>query len=188
MWKEKRNVRISYTILPPSNTSASELRRLDDLVSYQTSTSENVKTIHGISKPSSNGGQSSEREEEARCGEFDWRGKGWLAIASSHWEILGWGTEREPEAQSSQIGRGRGDASMRDEAERGISWVVTYFAKTLFTPAGIDIYSRDAKGLSGETVDGIKRGLAAVEDEGVRKLAGQLFEIKRDNGRERNDE
>lgn len=78
-------------------------------------------------------------------------------IASSHWEVLGWG-DLEGEGQ----------------------WAVTYFAKTLFTPAGIDIYAREKNGLPGEVVEGIKSALGGIGDEAVKKLAEEVFEVKRD--------
>lgn len=164
MWKSKRNVRITYTLLAPSSSPDSEPPRLDDLVSYQTLTSQKVRTIRGIDTVSGSGAKSGQGQY-TRCGEFDWRGKGWLAVASSHWEILGSG-----------------------RAGEGDMWVVTYFARTLFTPAGIDIYSRDARGLAVETVEEIKRALAGMGDESVRNLTGELFKIERDDGREGRDE
>ncbi|KIR74296.1 hypothetical protein I310_01898 [Cryptococcus deuterogattii CA1014] len=51
---------------------------------------------------------------------FDWKGKGLLFFVHSHWEVLGYGKD----------------------VEQGLEWAVTYFSKTLFTPAGIDIYVR----------------------------------------------
>jgi hypothetical protein len=48
---------------------------------------------------------------------FKWRGKGFLKIASSNWEVV-----------------------FKDE-EQG-QWAVIYFSKTLFTPEGVDIISR----------------------------------------------
>lgn len=80
-----------------------------------------------------------------------------MKIASSHWEVLGWG-----------------------DLEGGGQWAVTYFAKTLFTPAGIDIYSREKNGLPGEVVEGIKGALGGIEDKAVKKLAGEIYEVKRD--------
>lgn len=70
--------------------------------------------------------------------------------------------------------------------------MVTYFAKTVFTPAGVDIYSRRQSGLSQATLhrllnalqrlDGSKEGgESAVSDFG--RLVGQLFEVKRDDAR-----
>ena len=78
-------------------------------------------------------------------------------IASSHWAVLGYG-----------------------DLEQGQQWAVTYFAKTLFTPAGIDVYSRTKEGLSEAVMAGIKEALAAVEHTEVKSLAGELFEVKRD--------
>ena len=154
MWKNKRNVRIKYTPLDPSiPTIAKEhTDRLDDLVSYQALDKEKVETVHGVDKSSSAG--------DAR-GEWDWRGKGLLKVASSHWEILAWG----------------------EEEGTGNKWVVTEFAKTLFTPAGIDVYSRDRYGLKEETLQAIKEALASVDDEDMKKLAEQLFEIQIDDAR-----
>jgi len=70
--------------------------------------------------------------------------------------------------------------------------VVTYFAKTVFTPAGVDIYSRRQSGLSEATLHRLMNALqrlggsqegskSAVSDFG--RLVGQLFEIKRDGAR-----
>ena len=66
------------------------------------------------------------------------------------------------------------------DLEGGEQWAVTYFAKTLFTPAGIDIYSRNKWGLSKDFVEEIKRALGGLEDEDVRKLAGKVFEVARE--------
>jgi hypothetical protein len=56
--------------------------------------------------------------------------------------------------------------------------VVTYFAKTLFTPAGVDVYSRIGA-LKPETLEGIKAGLVGLGGD-VEKLVGGMFEIKMD--------
>nr|POF07097.1 hypothetical protein CFP56_31721 [Quercus suber] len=154
MWKSKRNVRIQYTPLPPSQSSipAENTDRMDDTVTYQSLDGEKVSTIHGIDKVAGNG--------ETR-GEWDWRGKGWLKVASSHWEVLGWGVE--------------------DGSDN--KWVVTIFAKTMFTPAGLDLYSRDVRGLSEVTIQQIKEGLAKVEDDDVKRMATDLFEVTIDDAR-----
>jgi hypothetical protein len=153
MWKSKRNVRIKYTPLPPSskNTPPESTDRIDDLVSYQSLTSTKLHTIAGIDSASS----------EASRGEWDWRGKGLLKIASSHWEVLGWG----------------------EEAGTGNKWVVTCFAKTLFTPAGVDFYSAGRGGLQVDTVDAVKKGLAEMDDVDIRKMASDLFELTIDGDR-----
>lgn len=151
MWKSKRNVRIAYTPLPPSAPSIAQdnTDRLDDMVTYQSLSETKVQSVHGVDKAA--GGDR---------GAWDWRGKGWLVIASSHWEVLGWGEE-----------------------EGGNKWVVTMFAKTLFTPAGLDVYSLRKEGASEETLEAIKWGLGKVDDEDVREMAGELFVVKVDDAR-----
>lgn len=153
MWKSKRNVQIKYTPLPASSDAvpAESTDRLDDLVSYQSLSSTKLSTIEGIDTASGQG-----------RGEWDWRGKGWLKIASSHWEVLGWG----------------------EEEGTGNKWVVTCFAKTLFTPAGVDFYSKDKAGLRVETVEAIKKGLAESEDGDIRKMAETVFEVTIDDARD----
>ncbi|KAJ5740162.1 hypothetical protein N7493_000034 [Penicillium malachiteum] len=49
MWKDKRNVNITYTIL---SADSSGVVKIDDLVSYQGVNSEKVKTVQGIDTPS----------------------------------------------------------------------------------------------------------------------------------------
>ena len=155
MWKGKRNVRIKYTPLEPSSPSVAKdnTDRIDDIVTSQSLKSDKVSTINGIDKAAGSG--------ETR-GEWDWRGKGWLKIASSHWEVLGWG----------------------EEEGTGNKWVMTMFAKTLFTPAGIDLYSKDRTGVSSETLGDIKEGLSEIEDPDVKKMASEIFEVTIDDARE----
>ncbi|OAG34913.1 hypothetical protein AYO21_10917 [Fonsecaea monophora] len=136
MWKNNRNVTITYTSLPQN------AEQLDDLVEYQPLTSDKHKRVEGVDTPDAN-----------TKGAYHWRGKGLLKVASSHWEILGYGEE-----------------------EGG--WVVTYFQKTLFTPAGIDIYARRRGGLSEELLEQIKTGIRAIEHHHIQKLADLIFPIK----------
>ncbi|KAK4985028.1 hypothetical protein LTR66_008303 [Elasticomyces elasticus] len=148
MWKSKRNVRIAYTPLDPSDVSIAghETDRLDDLVSYQSLSGDKVHTVHGL-------------DQASGVGAWDWRGKGLLKIASSHWEVLGWGDE--PDVPENQ-------------------WVVTYFAKTLFTPAGVDLYSRQPRRLTERTVEDITRALMDIED--LKELASEIFGVDMDEG------
>jgi hypothetical protein len=154
MWKKNRNVQITYTRIP--NTSPAQI---DDLVTYQPLNSSKVRTVHGVDKPFSVPGAGS--AQEAQSGEevaslgYHWRGKGWLMIASSQWEILGYGEEEN------ELGSERNQ------------WMVTHFAKTLFTPEGIDIYSR--QGPLGEgTVNGIRTVLKSFGGS-LSVLAEELF-------------
>jgi len=142
------------------------------VVSYQSLASDAVKTVRGVDKPFTVGSESSERDDnggnndmglagdEARASlGYNWRGKGWLMIASSKWEILGYG----------------------DEEGGANRWVVTYFAKTLFTPAGVDFYSRNGA-LKPETLESIKAGLDMLGGE-IARLASEIFEVKMDSAR-----
>lgn len=148
MWKKARNVTITYEPIANSSSSSTDnTPKLNDIVKRQGLTGDKVKSIVGIDKA-------------AGKGAWDWRGKGLLKIASSHWEVLGYGIL---------------------EAEDGEQqWMVTCFAKTLFTPVGVDIYSRKREGLSPELIGMIKGALAQVDAEDVKKLASEIFEVKSD--------
>lgn len=138
MWKSSRNVRITYTPLPKNP------EMLDDLVEYQSLSGEKLKSVHGIDTPN-----------RTFPGSYDWRGKGWLRIASSHWEVLGYGPE-----------------------EGG--WAVTYFARTLFTPAGVDVYSRIKGGLSEALLQRIQDEMKRIEDDNFKEMLPKLFTLKHD--------
>ncbi|KAG6357768.1 hypothetical protein INS49_013647 [Diaporthe citri] len=140
MWRTARNVRITYTPLPPTGGTGDSARpRVDDLVQYEkTSGKGGVKTVSGVDTAASAGS----------TGSWDWRGKGLLGFVTSHWEVLGWGERDAAEGEG--------------ERER---WAVTWFAPTLFTKEGIDLYS-DRKGgmspaLAGEILAALK-GLGAA--------------------------
>lgn len=181
MWKKSRNVQITYTPLANSGSAGGlghvSGTHLDDVVTYQAldTSKSKVSTVKGTDKPfpiadapatrglvehadTAPPPTSSSGEELASLG-YNWRGKGWLMIASSKWEILGYGDE-----------------------ETGNSWVVTYFAKTLFTPAGVDFYSRKGQ-LTSTTVEGIKEAIKGLGGD-VAKLGGEVFEVAYDGERE----
>jgi len=90
-----------------------------------------------------------------------WRGKGLLMIASSRWQFLGYHA-----------------GSPAASGESSPAWAVTYFEKTLFTPAGLDIYARTAAGLPEGLVVEIKSGLRTIGG-AVAELADQIFEVPR---------
>ena len=146
LWKDKKNVTIDYTPLAPSSSG---VVCIDDWTKYMTMSSSAVKSVHGVDTPSPN-----------NPGAFDWRGKGWLKIASSHWELLGWG-------------------AVEELGDRGV-WMVSYFQKTLFTPAGIDIYSRSERGLDEGLLKEVKATLGRLEAEDVSKLVKSMFKITSD--------
>ena len=140
LWKGKCNVTITYQMLSPDSSGT---MRMDDLVRYQAIGSEKVKTVHGVDTPT-----------PGNPGAWDWRGKGWLRIVSSHWECLGFETAADDNP-----------------------WLVTYFAKTPFTPAGIDIYSRSPAGLPQPLIDAILTTLQGLGVEEITQLAGSIFPI-----------
>ena len=123
---------------------------LDDVVEYQSKPGDRPSSVHGVSRVAHVDGL-----EPGLA--FGWRGRGWLMIASSKWEILGWGEDD------------------------GVGWVVTYFSKTIFTPAGIDVYCRDPKGLKPETLAKISKALKRIDNSGIQKLGDELFSIPADH-------
>ena len=156
MWKDNRNVRITYTELPPSNPAASSIPRLDDLVEYQPLASDKIKTVHGIDSPSGT---------DTRA--WDWRGKGWLKVVSSHWEFVDWGRA------GGGSGEGEGEGTSEGNEEE---WAVVWFEKTIFTPEGIDIFVRGKEGLREETVREIKERLGGGRH---KTMSEGLFEVTR---------
>jgi hypothetical protein len=162
MWKKSRNVRITYTPLPSTGPHGPHI---DDEVSYQAvdKSKSSVSTVRGIDKPFStitSGADTAPPEASLASLGYNWRGRGWLVIASSKWEILGYGAETGTEND----------------------WVVTYFAKTLFTPAGLDFYSRKGQ-LQSHTVEEIKGALQGLGGE-VANMASAIFEVAYDGERE----
>lgn len=185
MWRKARNVVITYTPLPNSGSAGGNGHvggtHLDDVVTYQALDKSNgakTSTVRGVDKPTVTAETQNRGvghhidtapppalpsgEELASLG-YTWRGKGWLMIASSKWEILGYGEEE---------GGAGGPGAVTNQ------WVVTYFAKTLFTPAGIDFYSRKGR-LRKSTVEGIKKSIRGLGGE-VEKLGEGIFEVAMD--------
>lgn len=83
-------------------------------------------------------------DTQSADGGWDWRGKGWLFFVSSHWELLGWGEETTSEGKTER-------------------WAVTWFAPTVFTKEGVDVYSDSEGGLSEETYGRIEEALKKMD-------------------------
>ncbi|KID76715.1 uncharacterized protein G6M90_00g071720 [Metarhizium brunneum] len=77
-------------------------------------------------------------------GGWDWRGKGWLFFVSSHWELLGWGEATNAEGKKER-------------------WAVTWFAPTMFTKEGVDVYCDSEEGLSEGTYSRIEAALKKMD-------------------------
>ncbi|GAP87921.1 hypothetical protein SAMD00023353_1600780 [Rosellinia necatrix] len=137
MWGSAQNVRITYTPRQPAAGADGNGPAVNDnLVEYENKGGRGgVKRVLGVEKP-----------DPAVPGAWNWRGRGLLMIASSHWEVLGWG-ERP-------LAGGEGGV------ER---WAVTWFAPTLFTEEGLDLYSDRREGLSKRTADDILAALKRLE-------------------------
>lgn len=131
MWRSARNVRITYKPLDAPDAAA----QLDDHVQYEKASNGAYKEVRGIDK-----------QDPTTPGAWNWRGRGWLRIASSHWEVLGWG--ERPLADGTGVER----------------WAVTWFAKTLFTPEGVDVYSDRPEGLTEPTQETIMAALRSLQD------------------------
>ncbi|KAF3917728.1 hypothetical protein ABW20_dc0101028 [Dactylellina cionopaga] len=153
MWKSAKNITIIYTAIPDTSD-------IDDIIHYNPrSTAEGaepvVKSIHGVDYPL--GSTPTDLS-------YKWRGKGWLFIATSRWQVVGYGGA---------------DVKEVDGVVEGVEWVVTYFEKSLFTPAGVDIMTVEKGGVSEETRKGIDEGLKACGGV-LEELQPQMFEIPRD--------
>ncbi|KAH6851175.1 hypothetical protein B0I37DRAFT_373371, partial [Chaetomium sp. MPI-CAGE-AT-0009] len=137
MWRTAQNVRITYGALPsPSPTPANnnnQRARVSDTVEYEALSGRGgVKRIAGVDTAAAAGDTAV----------WDWRGSGWLFFVSSHWEVLGWGERVVPVPVPVQGGAG---TETETETER---WVVTWFAPTVFTAEGVDVYSDRRGGAS----------------------------------------
>ncbi|KAG8162976.1 hypothetical protein KVR01_007454 [Diaporthe batatas] len=156
MWRTARNVRITYSPLPADPAGRA---RIDDLVQYEKKTSGKaaVKTVQGVDTCSSPG--------EAGTASWDWRGKGLLAFVTSHWEVVGWG-ERDAAG-----GEGEGGGKER--------WAVTWFAPTLFTKEGVDLYSDRKGGMSPALAADILAALKGLGAEPlVRMVEADMKEVE----------
>ncbi|KAL2069970.1 hypothetical protein VTL71DRAFT_14650 [Oculimacula yallundae] len=157
MWRKAKNVRITYKLLAPSSPNAAEQ---DTLLDDEVSSEPTSKTF--LPQPKSIRGVDTPDHSVSGGGAWNWRGRGWLRIASSHWEILGWGEWEGSDGQRE-------------------CWVLTWFEKSLFTPMGVDLYSDRKGGGSMGLVEEVRRVLESGEaGEGVRKLCVEgegLFKV-----------
>ena len=90
-------------------------------------------------------------------GRFKWRGNGLLFIASSEWQVLG--------------------CNLSDAGDSH-AWAVTYFEKTLFTPAGLDIYARSVQGVPEPLLKEILEGIKGLGGD-VASLSETFFQVER---------
>ena len=151
------------------STGVSTVRGIDTAVlkpMAATAASTSAVSVPGAEKETTGTAEMTEMTEQMR---WRWKGTGLLTRwFSSEWEVLGFGVDEEDD-----VGGGGGDG-----ADARNYWMVTYFSKTLVTPAGIDVLSRKTEGLTEKTVKRIREALKEVQDEDVRRLEGIIFEVE----------
>ncbi|KAK3392466.1 hypothetical protein B0T20DRAFT_56748 [Sordaria brevicollis] len=156
MWRSARNVRITYRPLPATKDG---IPKIDDLVEYENlSGSGSVKSVSGVDT-----GNWSLSNIDNDTTSWDWRGSGLLFFVSSHWEILGWG-------------------EIKDEVTGEVKerWVVTWFAPTLFTKEGVDVYSDRREGGSREVVEEVLAKLKEMVEEAGEGARGLREMVEKD--------
>ncbi|KAI0829689.1 hypothetical protein BC628DRAFT_1358227 [Trametes gibbosa] len=156
LWKDKKDVTLTYVMKPPSKEV-----QFEDIVEYRAATAaataspSRITGVDTLIAPASAAHTPAGQHAQTR---FKWRGRGWLVVATSRWQVLG--------------------CSADVSAENPHAWAVTYFEKTLFTPPGLDVYARTAAGLPEALVEEIVRKAVALGgDVGV--LARAFFEVER---------
>jgi len=122
--------------------------RITDVVAYQSKGSSKVKTVSGV--------DTAVGKDDLTV--WNWRGSGLLKPISCPWEMIGWG-ERVNAATG--------------QTER---WAVTWFAKTLFTEEGLDVYVDQREGMSAELEGLLLKALGEVGVESLVKLVGERME------------
>jgi hypothetical protein len=161
MWEKSKNVKINYTRIDPKPTQVNattpthQLHILDTVTHVKLPGQSRfaMSPIQGVDKPFDvyantpalvSASPPPTDSDLASLG-YTWRGTGLLKLFSSQWEIIGHGYENN-----------HTDGTKRE-------WVVTFFKKTLSTPAGVDIYVKEGQGrLSEDTVAQIREKLEGL--------------------------
>ncbi|GAA5891506.1 hypothetical protein JCM6882_004495 [Rhodosporidiobolus microsporus] len=157
LWKNKRDVSITYTPIPDEPATT-----FDDLVQFHYDSAALGSLpweVKGVDKL--------ETDVEGNGVRWKWRGKGFLKISTSHWQLLGYSLLSAPPS-------GDTESTLPPPVATDPEWVVTYFSSTLFTPAGLDIYVRKPDALTEEQVEGLVRKLEG--------LGGEVEALVKDGG------
>ncbi|BCS19565.1 uncharacterized protein APUU_12393A [Aspergillus puulaauensis] len=148
-WRDKHGVCINLTPEDAQQSSKPNQSTIyTNRTAYRTSaeTSASIKTVSGTDR------RVAISNTDGNCSSaiiMEWRGSGWLRIAKTRWEILGFGA----------------------------AWMVVYADKSMFTPAGISVYSRE-KELNSELEGEIQDALARMmEGNSSEELAGFVKDI-----------
>lgn len=84
-----------------------------------------------------------------------WRGRGWLKLISSHWEILGHG-----------------------DLEESGQWMVIHGQKSIATPAVINLYTRKKEGLREDMRKEAQAALEGLGDEHLLALVRTMYLVR----------
>lgn len=151
------------------NPSIRLTRTCKSVVEYHSSLtnqpSSEKKRIEGLNRPIKLEDQDGGRVEEQMV-QWRWRGKGMLKLLKSDWQILGYHFSST--------------STTSGQREDSPDWVVTFFHKTLFTPAGIDVYSKSPDALSDQLKLQLIQTLRNHTSRVVSDLADLMFEIHHD--------
>ncbi|KAG9234483.1 hypothetical protein BJ875DRAFT_11748 [Amylocarpus encephaloides] len=152
IWRKAKNVRITYAILPRATSASDAGDCLDDEVAYD----EIDGKPEGFFEKALGMRRIRGVDYPDGEGKWHWKGRGWLKVAGgSRWEVLGWG---------------------ECEGER---WVVTWFEKSLFTPAGVDVYCDRTEGIS----EGLYRKIVErIREVGGREGCGEMGKLVEGEG------
>ena len=110
---------------------------------------------------------------------YHWRGNGLLKVSSTEWEV-----SPEPFVLLLRFKDDDEDKRLTNSAQvigHGEGWAVTFFAKALFTPAGLDIYVREPSSMSDERLEDLVRTIQGLSGE-VGELAKGFFEVPTSTG------
>ncbi|GAA5869117.1 hypothetical protein JCM1840_000474 [Sporobolomyces johnsonii] len=163
LWRGKANVTISYDPI-----AGEPVTTFDDTVRFTYAGKKRKWEVKGVDRL--------EEGVDGNGARWKWRGKGLLKISTSHWPLLGYSL-RSPSSQPSRPSSSPSSPSSAASPE----WAITYFSSTLFTPAGLDIYSRGPNTLSDEFIEGLVQKLQALGCEvGGLVKDGGMFRVPHD--------
>lgn len=80
----------------------------------------------------------------SHLGSWTWRGNGWLKFITNQWEIVGY--KDVP----------------TDGKEDG--WMVVFAQKSIFTPAGLNVYTKRKIGLEDERLEDLSTALKGLRE------------------------
>ncbi|KAG8870842.1 histidinolphosphatase [Tulasnella sp. 332] len=163
LWKGRKNVTISYSQIGDQPINETFFDQVQFSWSEKTapgtapSTLEGVDTVRRVDKRE-------ESEAKAQNGvRYRWGATGLMAwiCPRANWQLLGFFLAEDPKRS--------------DE-----DWVVMYFDKTLFTPAGLDIYVCNPKAFNMSKVRKIISACQKNSDAAVCTCSEGFFEVPRD--------